>query len=100
MRWPSVVAALVLVLAGACGSGGGDEDDVLVGRVDVLDSRRACVTPDRGETSVCIERAESDLDAVEGLEVGVCAELTNAFNGPKSIRVRPAAACAAGDLGG
>ncbi len=98
MRWPSVLPALLLVVVGACGGGDRDQEGGVVGRVTVLDGERACVSPDRGETATCIEGPTVGRDAVEGLEVGVCAELDTARR-PDPVRVVDDVDCAAGDLG-
>ncbi|HUP87380.1 MAG TPA: hypothetical protein VM143_17135 [Acidimicrobiales bacterium] len=83
----------------ACGDG--DEEDVpttVTGRVMSIDAARYCVSPDRGESRMCV--VIPDPMAVEGVDVGACVTTTSDLTseGAKVVVVAEAA-CAAGDLG-
>ena len=65
----------------------------MVGRVMSRTEGRACVSPDRGETETCVDAA--DPAALEGVDVGECAEV----RALSELRVVDAAACVDADAG-
>jgi hypothetical protein len=96
---PALALVLALVVAGtgaACGRGGHDDVLPTTGRVMAVTEARYCISPDRGDSQVCLGRGRQD----PGLEVGQCVVATpgQTFEANR-FEVVDDARCAAGDLG-